>query len=355
MWVGAKEGVSQNKPRKSARRRVLELEISPWEGTGRKLALGGTPASRGKGLRDSLRGRGGIGAGSPSAGSGARESPPPHGPALCSPRSIWGCRPLVAAIAAASRAVPRQARAAAWPRAGGPLSSSSPPPPGSGPTAGARGGGPAARGDRNLASQRRGSLPISPRPGLFRSRQRRRRLLPDAPAGACSREERERPVRPGLEAPAAAAAAARSTGPASRVRGALTGARAPSGGGPGRWGPRDNRRRAHGFRFRFCLPGPGRVQRARARPPPPPPPTFWASPSDFGEPPHAGSLRGARIVVVLATPRVYASAGVWLGGRKSSSPWRREVGGRPAPGAPPTAPHRHSRGALKARGLYLGV
>lgn len=265
MWVGAKEGVSQNKPRKSARRRVLELEISPWEGTGRKLALGGTPASRGKGLRDSLRGRGGIGAGSPSAGSGARESPPPHGPALCSPRSIWGCRPLVAAIAAASRAVPRQARAAAWPRAGGPLSSSSPPPPGSGPTAGARGGGPAARGDRNLASQRRGSLPISPRPGLFRSRQRRRRLLPDAPAGACSREERERPVRPGLEAPAAAAAATRSTGPASRVRGALTGARAPSGGGPGRWGPRDNRRRAHGFRFRFCLPGPGRIQRARAR------------------------------------------------------------------------------------------
>lgn len=61
MLVGAKQVISQNKPRKIARRRVRELELNPREGTRRKLRHGEKSASR--------RGRGpGI---APGAGAGS--------------------------------------------------------------------------------------------------------------------------------------------------------------------------------------------------------------------------------------------------------------------------------------------
>lgn len=66
--------------------------------------------------------------------------------------------------------------------------------PGAGTSRGRRGRVPRPEVTGTPVSQRRGLLPIPLRPGLFRSRQRRR-LLPDAP-----REGREMPVRPGLEA-----------------------------------------------------------------------------------------------------------------------------------------------------------
>lgn len=103
---------------------------------GENFVTEGSRRAVGEGARESLRGWGGIsaglGVGSSSGESGACEPPPPRGRPLSSPLSIWGCRPLVAAASAASRAVPRQARAAPCPRVGGPLLSSSPPPPGSG-------------------------------------------------------------------------------------------------------------------------------------------------------------------------------------------------------------------------------
>lgn len=124
MLVGAKQVISQNKPRKSARSRVRELELNPREGTRRKLRHGGKSTSR--------RGRGpgippgagagsarGWGVGSSSGDSRACEPPPPRGRLLYSPLSIGGCRPLVAAGSAASRAVPRQVRAAPCPRGRG--------------------------------------------------------------------------------------------------------------------------------------------------------------------------------------------------------------------------------------------
>lgn len=150
MEMGARQVISQNKPIKSARRRVLELESDPREVTGENFVTERSRRALGKGARESLPGRGrsgsGLGVGSSSAVSGACKSPPP-GPARWAPLSIWGCRPLVATVSAASRAAPRQARAAPWPRAGEPLSSSSPPPPGSGPRdeCGSRGRGSRSR------------------------------------------------------------------------------------------------------------------------------------------------------------------------------------------------------------------
>lgn len=170
----------------------------------RKLRHGGKSASRaGNGPQESVRGRMGS-----SSGSRGPVNPRHRAGARWLLLSIWGCRPLVAAVSAASRAAPRQPRAAPWPRAGGHLSSSSPPPhqaPDARTSTSAGRGGPAAGGDRNLVSQPHGLLPIPRRPGLFRGRRRRRRrwwLLPDAPVGGGSREGWEVPVRPGLEAPA---------------------------------------------------------------------------------------------------------------------------------------------------------
>lgn len=276
MWVGAKQVISQNKPSKSVRRRVLELESNPREGTGENFVTEGSRRAAGKGARESLQGWGGIGSGL-AVGSSSRVS----GPA--SPCRRAGHAGLRSLSGAAGRSWPQPRLRLGPPRARrarfhgpGPGDPSRLPrrphqAPGAGTSAGAGGGGPAAGGDRNLVPQRRGLLPIPQRPGLFRGLQRRRqrRLLPDAPVGGGCREGREIPVWPGLESPALEAGgdggdSERRAG--SPGLGALAGARTAGGGGRRRWGPRDNRRRAHGFRFRFCLPSPGRVQRELALP-----------------------------------------------------------------------------------------
>lgn len=99
-------------------------------------------------------------------------------------------------------------------------------------------GSPAARSDRNLASQCRGLFPIPRRPGLFRCPQRRR-FFPVEPVGGDSRERREVPVQSGLEAPAAGGAGSGDSRsrPSSPDPRALPGARALGGGGlRQRWG-----------------------------------------------------------------------------------------------------------------------
>lgn len=177
--------------------------------------------------------------------------------------------------------------------------------PGAETTAGAGGGGPAARGDRNLISQRRGLLPIPGRPGLFRSPhgRRRRRLLPDAPVGGGSREGREVPVRPGLEAPApeaggggggggATRATTRSAGPARRVPGPSRerARRAEEAGGGGGRATIAGARTGSGSGSVFPAPA---ASSASSRFPSPAD-FFGLLLSDFGKPPHPGSLRGAR-------------------------------------------------------------
>ena len=86
----------------------------------RKLRHGGKSASRaGNGPQESVRGR--MGSSSESRGPA---NPRHRAGARWLLLSIWGCRPLVAAVSAAFRAAPRQPLAAPWPRAGGHLSSS---------------------------------------------------------------------------------------------------------------------------------------------------------------------------------------------------------------------------------------
>lgn len=122
MRVEAKQVISPNKPNKSATRRVLELGMILSKARRGKLR------QREVARRDprSLRGCGRIG-----SRTGVASCPGVGGARPSGPRSIWGCRPLVAADSAASRAVPRPARAAPCPRAGA-LSCSAPPPPGTG-------------------------------------------------------------------------------------------------------------------------------------------------------------------------------------------------------------------------------
>lgn len=113
-------------------------------------------------------------------------------------------------------------------------------------------GSPAARSDRNLASQCRGLVPIPRRPRLFRCLQRRR-FFPVGPVGGDSRERREVPVQSGLEAPAAGGAGSGD----SRSRascpdpGALPGARAGGGGGL----RRQRRGRRGGWAIREAVAG----------------------------------------------------------------------------------------------------
>lgn len=193
MRAGAKLS-SKTKPTKSAGRRVPAPATNPAGGTARELRGPGKSARRGKGTRTPAGAAAGAGAGSapPPESRGRQLRPHPHGRALASPLSNWGCRSRVAAASAASRAVPRRARAAPCPPARGPLASSSPPPPGSGAPGRAAGAGgkgvPRPEVTGTGVSQGRGLLPIPLRPGLFRSQHgRRRRLLPDAPVGGGSR------------------------------------------------------------------------------------------------------------------------------------------------------------------------
>lgn len=107
--------------RQKARSKARERSLGKRR---RKLRHGEKSASRaGNGPQESVRGRMGS-----SSGSRGPANPRRRAGARWLLLSIWGCRPLVAAVSAASRAAPRQPRAAPWPRAGGPLSSSSPPP-----------------------------------------------------------------------------------------------------------------------------------------------------------------------------------------------------------------------------------
>lgn len=231
--------------------------------------------------------------------------------------------------------------------------------PGPGTSAGAGGGDPAAGGDRNLISQRRGLLPIPRRPRLFRGQHRRRqqRLLPDAPVGGGSREGRRFPSGPAwkyrLRRPAAATAATRSAEPARRVVGPSRGRarrveEAADGGGPP-----DSRGRAHGFRFRFCLPGPGSVQRERAHSSPPPPTFLASSPLTSGSrlTRDPSAVRGAARAAPACRPRLRVNPRGRLrqrlvGGnekvvRRSGGRW-----GRSGPGTPtrqPTAVPRNAR------------
>lgn len=131
MRAGAKLS-PRTKPAKSAGRRVPAPATDPAGGTARELRGPAQSARRGKGTRTPAA----AGAGSAPPPGGRRLRPLPHGRALASPRSNWGCRSRVAAASAASRAVPRRARAAPCPPARGPLASSSPPPAGSGAAGG---------------------------------------------------------------------------------------------------------------------------------------------------------------------------------------------------------------------------
>lgn len=291
----------------------------------------------------------GKGPGSPSgAGAGSARgwvsAPPPESRGLASPRrrgaSRCGLRSLSGAAGRSwpqprQRLGPSRARLAR-PHVPGPGDPSRLPrrphqAPGAGTTAGAGGRGPAARGDRNLVSQRRGLLPIPGRPGLFRSRHGRRRLLPDAPVGGGSREGREVPVRPGLEAPApeaggAARATTRSAGPARRVLGPSRerARRAEEAAGGGGRATVAGARTGSGSGSVFPAPA---ASSASSRFPSPVG-FFGLLPSDFGKPPHPGSLRGARgrPAALAARPRsspprpparqgrADASAGVLFGG-----------------------------------------
>ena len=115
MWVGAKQVTSQSKPSKSARRRVLERESDPpREGTGENFVTEGSGRAAGKGARESLRGRGGIG-----SGLGVGSSAGSRGPA--SPRRRAGPARLRSSSGAAGRSWPQP-----LPRLG-PYSSPSPP------------------------------------------------------------------------------------------------------------------------------------------------------------------------------------------------------------------------------------
>lgn len=114
MRVEAKQVISPNKPSKSATRRAQELRTILSEARGRKLRHRGKSRAGGR-EPGSLRSWGRIG-----SGTGVGSCPESAGPSPRVPRSIWGCRPLVAATSAASRAVPRRARAAPCPRAEGP-------------------------------------------------------------------------------------------------------------------------------------------------------------------------------------------------------------------------------------------
>lgn len=133
MRAGAKLS-PKTKPAKSAGRRVPAPATDPAGGTARELRGPAKSARRGKGTRTPAAA--GAGSAPPPESRGRRLRPHPHGRALASPRSNWGCRSRVAAASAASRAVPRRARAAPCPPARGPLASSSPPPPGSGAAGG---------------------------------------------------------------------------------------------------------------------------------------------------------------------------------------------------------------------------
>lgn len=252
MRVEAKQVISPNKPNKSATKRVLELGMILSKARRGKLRQKEVARRDPRSLRGCGRNGSRTGVASCPGVGGARPS---------GPRSIWGCRPLVAADSAASRAVPRPARAAPCPRAGA-LSCSAPPPPGTG-----------RRADRVPVSVPRAAPHPSEAPRFFRSgttappRRSGRRRLPRGAGGPG-------PARkPGPRTAAATAAAAPRGGPLAGSSGALAGARAGREGGAGGDGPCDHRGHARGFRFRFCLLGPARLERAE---PSPPPPTFWA-------------------------------------------------------------------------------
>lgn len=169
--MGAKQVISQSKLRVSARMRVLEMENNPLGNTRENFITERSPRAAGKGAGQSLRDRGGIGwrlcVTSSSGVSGVCRSPPPD-PARWAPLSISGCRPLVAAASAESRTA--SAKRARLHGLGRGLPSRSPrrrgQASGTGTSASARAGGPAAGGDRKLSSQRRGRLFMSRRRGL---------------------------------------------------------------------------------------------------------------------------------------------------------------------------------------------
>ena len=73
MWVGAKQVISQNKPSKSARKRVLKLGSDPWESTGENFVTEGSRrAAQGRDLRSPS----GSGAGwAPRRGLGGLQIP----------------------------------------------------------------------------------------------------------------------------------------------------------------------------------------------------------------------------------------------------------------------------------------
>ena len=165
--MGAKQVISQSKLRVSARTRVLEMENSPLGNTRENFVTERSPRAAGKGAAESLRDRGGIGwklchlflrglrgLQVPAA------RPGPLGSALH--LGLPAARGRVS-----DRLAPSARGSMAWgggvpsrpPRRRGQAS-------GTGTSASARAGGPAAGDDRKLSSQRRGRLFLSRRRGL---------------------------------------------------------------------------------------------------------------------------------------------------------------------------------------------
>lgn len=114
MRVEAKQVISPNKPSKSTTRRAQELRTILSKARGENFVTEGSrePSRRtGPRIPPGLE-QDRLGDGRRLLSRVSRAQP-------SGPRSIWGCRPLVAATSAASRAVPRRARAAPCPRAEG--------------------------------------------------------------------------------------------------------------------------------------------------------------------------------------------------------------------------------------------
>lgn len=264
MRAGAKQVISQDKPRKSVRRRVLELVLTLPESRGRKLRHRGQSASRENGSRESLRGWDAIGSGT-GVGSGpdsrGQELPAAAGPGPCVPALYLGLP------AACGRSLGRLSGRPA-PGSRRPMSplgpSRFPRRPHRAPGAGTSRGRqrrvlqPEVTGTGSLSAagcspSRRG--PDSSAVGTAAAAPPRRSGRRPFPRGA----GRPCPARPGSPGPGAAAAAAAtpSAGPARRVLGALAGTRVKGGGGRRRWGA------ARRLRARARVPVPALCSRPR--------------------------------------------------------------------------------------------